>query len=183
MILFTIYYKLKYINIYHILPYKHVSNKNIKKIMIGLPTIDRDSDLLEEVYNNIINSIKYCNKTNNFEFMLFPICRKIDKKCYDFWNNKKEINNSISDVYLVDSYEIKKRHNFNQMAKTFNIILNNARNNNSDALIIIESDIIIKENTILLLINNIKNSHVALCYLIYLGVEYPLYQNIIYFIN
>jgi hypothetical protein len=164
VIFYYIYISTKYINIYHILPYKKVTKNNIKNIMIGLPTIDRDINILDSIYENMMISILYAKKYYNIEFTLFPICRTTDIKCVDFWNNKMKTNADINNVYLVKPYNILKRHNFDQMAKTFNIILNNARDIKTDALIIIESDIIVKEDTIKLLVDNIKKSHVALCY-------------------
>lgn len=151
----------KFINYYHLLPHKKVNKYKIKNILIGLPTIDRDSDMLDTVYESINRSINYCHKYYpDIKFIFFPIMRKSDIKCYDFWKKKNDIN---KEIYLMDEYKIEGRHNMNKIVETFSKILETARNKKVDALFIVESDIVINEDTIKILIDNQKDAHITLC--------------------
>jgi hypothetical protein len=164
MILMIIIFRYKYhpfINYYHLLPHKKVNKYNIKTLMIALPTIDRDADMLEEVYESINKSINFCKKYYpTINFMFFPIMRKSDIKCYNFWQNKNDIN---KEIYLMESYKIDGRHNMNKIVETFSKILETARQKKVDGLFIVESDIVINEDTIKILIDNQKDAHITLC--------------------
>jgi hypothetical protein len=159
---FKFLYRLfKFMNFYHLLPHKKIINTEINVIMIGLPTIDRDADMVEEVYKAINKSIRYAKKYYpNIEFIFFPIMRETDKKCIDFWEKK---NNIKKDVYLMKSYEIDGRHNMDKIVETFSKILEKAREKDVDGLFIVESDIVINKDTIKSLIDNQKEAHVTLC--------------------
>jgi hypothetical protein len=63
-----------------------------------------------------------------------------------------------------DNYRILKRHNFNQLAKTFNNIREYAKTNDYDALMILESDIVMKKSTLTDLHEGLSNYDVMCCY-------------------
>ena len=70
LLLFTYnkYYAYYIYYIYNLIPYKKVSKNPINKILIGLPVIDRDSDVSQLVYNHIEKSKKYILNYHNIKF-------------------------------------------------------------------------------------------------------------------
>jgi hypothetical protein len=160
--------KNKFIYLNSLLPFKNINNSNIKKIMIGLPCIDRDSDLLELLYEKLNISINYAIKYYNIEFILAPFMRKTDENCIDFWKSKN------ADITLMPTYKIYGRHNWDMLVTTFNKILEKARTDNFDGLLLIESDIIINIDTIKLLLDNINKTHLCLAYYEMKWSKYPI---------
>ncbi len=130
----------------------------MKRIMIGLPCIDRDSHLLELLYDKLNISLDNAKTYYDIEFIFSPITRESDIKCIDFWESKN------ADIILMNHYDIKGRHNWDMLVITFNKLLEKARNENFDGLLLIESDIIVNEETIKLLIDNTKEAHLVLAY-------------------
>jgi hypothetical protein len=150
-------------------PYKNIKNKNIKNILIGIPTIDRDSDIASKVYENLIQSINYFKQQyNTFKSItidIIVITRKTDIKSISFWNNKAKI-------ILVEPYQIKKRHNFEKLSEKFNKLIQHSKY--YDCLMILESDIILKYNTIFLLYQKLKHCHISTIYYEIPWCKYPL---------
>jgi hypothetical protein len=151
-----------------LLPFKNVSKENIKRIMIGLPCIDRDSHILNLLYDKLYDSLENAKEYYDIEFILSPITRESDFKCIDFWESKNV------DITLMPTYEIKDRHNWDNLVMTFNKILEKARNENFDGLILIESDIIVNKETIKLLIDNIQEAHLVTAYYNMTWSNYPV---------
>ena len=123
---------------------------HIKKIMIGLPTIDRDSKIKKEFWERLQLSIK---NSSEYDFEIVPIMRKSDHSMINFWKEK-------GSIVILDHYPIIKRHNMEKLSEIFNIIKEKGKN--YDALIIIESDIMVEADTLSKLIDALSFSHVAL---------------------
>ena len=147
-----------------ILPKRSISSKKIKKILIGLPVIDRDSDICDKVYNCIEES-KENLKKYNIEFDYLIVTRETDEKCIKFWKNKGKL-------IVIDNYEIKNRHNMDKLSETFNIIRRNSLS--YDALLIVESDILLNKNTILRLYEKISKYHIVSSYFETPWSKYPV---------
>jgi len=151
-----------------LLPFRNISKDKINRIMIGLPCIDRDSHILYLLYDKLYESLENAIKYYDIEFILAPIMRESDLKCINFWKSKN------ADITLMPSYEIKGRHNWDNLVITFNKILEKARTEKFDRLILIESDIIINKETIKLLIDNIKEAHLIVAYYNIKWCNYPI---------
>jgi hypothetical protein len=158
----------KYIYLNSLLPFKNINNSNIKKIMIGLPCIDRDSDILELLYEKLNDGINYANEYYNIEFVFAPFMRESDINCIDFWKSKN------ANITLMPTYKIDGRHNWDMLVITFNKILEKAKTDNFDGLLLIESDIIINLDTIKLLLDNINKTHLCLAYYEMKWSKYPI---------
>jgi len=123
-----------------------------RKVLIALPTIDRDFCFVEIFYNHLMKSIP---ESSNFEFTILTVMREQDTKMYNFWKDK-------SIIKKVKNYEIlKDRHNLEKVSETFNYIKNYASQENYDNLIIIESDIMLKLDTITKLLKNLSHSDIV----------------------
>lgn len=147
-------------------PYKKVLNKKIKHVMVGLPTIDRDSDIADKMYNALIISINELKKKYNIIVDLVVITRESDKKIINFWKDK------VHKIVLVSNYTIKSRHNFEKISEKFNKLADIAKK--YDALFIVESDIIIKPNTSTLLYEKLNTYHIATTYHEIPWCKYPI---------
>ena len=134
-------------------PYKSIQNKKIKKIMVGMPTIDRDADIAEKIYINLLESINMLKNKHDVDVDLVVITRKTDKKIIKFWENK------VNHIILVDSYSIKKRHNFSKISEKFNKLAELSRN--YDVLFIVESDIVVHPTTATILYEKLNKYHIV----------------------
>jgi hypothetical protein len=159
LIIFIIYLRrTDYYFLHNIRPYKKVKKNKIKKILIGLPSIDRDIKKASKMYKSLINSINNLNKNtdkNTYNIDLLVITRDSDKKIINFWKDK-------ANIITVPHYVIEKRHNFENIIKKFNELINQSKE--YDVLTIIESDVYIKKNTLENLIKNLKKNHITLAY-------------------
>tara|TARA_Y100000590_G_C15464308_1_gene917677 strand:+ start:97 stop:879 length:783 start_codon:yes stop_codon:yes gene_type:complete len=179
-IIFVIFFtKNNYITYYKyaLLPKRKCSSKIINKILIGLPVIDRDSDICDKVYNCIEESKKKILEKYNIKFDYIIVTRITDEKCIKYWKNKGKL-------IIIDNYKIKNRHNWNKMVETFNIIRRISFS--YDALLIVESDILLNKDTILKLYEKINKYHIVSSYfetpwskfpLIVIGGIYPKIVN------
>lgn len=138
--------------LYNILPYKSVNNKEIKNVLIGIPTIDRDINKAVNMYETLLKSIE---KTNNYHIDIVVITRESDIHSIDFWKNKCRI-------ITVPHYEITGRHNLKKLTDIFNTLAEHSKI--YDALIIIESDVYVKDDTISSLLYYLKYNHITFCY-------------------
>ena len=163
VILYIIFCENDYLTYYKyaILPKRAVSSNKIKKILIGLPVIDRDSDICDNVYNCIEESKKIILEKYNIEFEYIIVTRTTDKKCIKYWKNKGKL-------IIIDSYEIKNRHNWDKVTETFNIIRQNSFS--YDALLIVESDILLNKDTIY---EKINKYHIVCSYFETPWCKYP----------
>lgn len=117
------------------------------KILIGTPIIDRDVDILNEFLQHIK---PYINKYNfKYSCDILFITRVSDKKIID---TITKINTSKIILKCVDHYDITDRHNFEQLARKRQNVLNYANVNNYDYVFFIDSDVMIKPNTLDLLL-------------------------------
>lgn len=129
-----------------------VWKKTNKKVLIALPTIDRDFCFVDKFYKSLKNSIP---EFYNYKFDILTVMRNQDIKMYNFWKDK-------SIVKKVKNYKIlKERHNLDKVSETFNYIKYYASQKNYDYLIIIESDIKLKNDTISKLLLNLSHSDVV----------------------
>lgn len=106
------------------------------------------------MYKSLINSINNLNESS-YVIDLLVITRKSDIKIINFWKNK-------ASIITVPNYIIKERHNFKNLTKKFNELINQSKN--YDTLIIIESDVYVKKNTLYNLIENLKKNHITVAY-------------------
>lgn len=143
-----------------LLPLKNVSNKPIKKIMIGCPTIDRDIKKAPKMYEKMRESITHLSNNNNVETNIIIITRETDYKMIKFWNDK------ANKIILVPDYNInlRDRHNLNAISLKMNILSQYCLDNNYDALVIIESDVYSNIDTLTNLINCLYDNHVSFAY-------------------
>jgi hypothetical protein len=140
----------------------------IKTILVGLPTIDRDADVFKYVSKNLAKSSKYLLSKipTNISLTFVAVCRKADTQIKKLWENVGV------KTLIVDNYHIDGRHNFNQMAKTFNILAKKAEQ--YDALFILESDILLNEKTMFMLYKKLYTNHVSLAYFDVPWCDYPV---------
>ncbi len=96
------------------------------KILVGIVCIDRDADLAQDVYDALM-----VNKVQD----ILIVTRENDSKTRNFWEDKAV-------VITVPRYDLNKRHNFYQIAKKRNIVVQHAKDNNYDAIWFVDSDII-----------------------------------------
>lgn len=123
-----------------------------KRVLIALPTIDRDFCFADKFYKSLQNSIP---KFSNYKFDIVTIMREQDTNMNNFWKDK-------SIVKKVKNYDItENRHNLEKVSEIFNSIKNYASDQNYDKLIIIESDIMVKYDTISKLLENLSRSDVV----------------------
>ncbi len=135
----------------HYSPYKAVPNEPIKRILLGMYTIDRDVNKAQLVWDSIQSSIIM----QDISFVV--ITRETDIYSIEFWKDK-------SQVIMIPHYDIVDRHSFPEMAKQCNLLVKIAIDNGYDALAIVESDVVISETTLSLLISALDKNHVALVY-------------------
>jgi len=140
------------INVRYIIPKKKVNFYQPTKVLLGLPTIDRDYMIVENFYNLLSKSI---SQIKNIQIDLLVTMRHKDEKMYKFWKDK-------STIKLMDDYDIEERHNLKMVSKTFDYIKNYSYENAYDTLIIVESDIFVEKDTIQILLEKLKYSHVVL---------------------
>ena len=136
----------------NLIPYKDVTNIEINKLLIAIPTIDRDIDISMKIYNNLITSLSCYTNYN-----IIVVTRETDIQTINFWKNK-------ATIITVEHYEILKRHNYHNIKKKYNIMREYCIQNNYDALFILESDILLNVDSIKKHLINIKNNHVTLSY-------------------
>lgn len=142
--------------LYKNIPYRKVDSTEIRKVMIGLPTIDRDIDKAETMYTHLKDAIDYMrSKKENIEVEIKVITRESDIKAIEFWKDKATIR-------TIPHYEITKRHNFEKMAEKFNKLCDESRK--SEVLIIVESDVYLKRHTIERMIEKLGDNHIVFAY-------------------
>lgn len=120
----------------------------MKTLAIGILCIDRDYDLLDELFQSIVESCKYADVIPIF----IVTCRSTDVNCVKFWKSKELIEFKCH-INIMPEYSITGRHNYEKIAECRNIIINKCIELKND-LLFIDSDIIINTNTIKLLINS-----------------------------
>lgn len=140
------------INVRYIIPKKKVNFYQPTKVLLGLPTIDRDHVIVEHFYKLLSESI---SQVKDIQIDLLVTMRYKDEKMYKFWKDKAKIK-------LFEDYFIEERHNLKMVSETFNYIKNYSYENNYDTLIFVESDIFVQKDTIQVLLEKIKHSHVVL---------------------
>ena len=140
---------------------RRVCGNPVVNILIGIPVIDRDIDIADKVYEHIINSIK---NTKGVNYTLLIATRESDVKSIRYWKDKGEL-------LIQDNYEIKGRHNFDGISKTFNEIKDRAVG--YDALIIVESDILVNKTTFSDMLNKIRYYHCVCSYFETPWCKYP----------
>lgn len=121
------------------------------KLLISIVTIDRDAYAIPLVYESIRKELE------KFDFLI--VCRKTDTNCIKIW---KDLCPAVI-IKTVPYYEIKKRHNVENICKKRNICLDYAKNNGYDYLLFIDSDIIINENTLELLLQGCEKYNADVC--------------------
>lgn len=121
------------------------------KILISIVTIDRDAYAIPLVYESIKKDLEKCD--------LFIVCRKTDIECIRIW---KELHPTVV-VETVPYYEIRKRHNVENICKKRNLALQYAKNCDYDYLFFIDSDIIINTNTLELLLQGCEEYKADVC--------------------
>lgn len=165
---FIYFFAYDYLYFYHyaLQPYKKINTMPIKSILVGLPAIDRDADIFLYVYNSLVNSSAHLLNKYKIELSFVCITREKDNIIRQLWGN------TGVRVLTMENYNIKKRHNFDKMAITFNILAEEAKNH--DALFILESDIILNKDTMLLLYERLYTCHVSLAYFNVPWCGYPV---------
>lgn len=125
------------------------------RILIGIPTIDRDSDYIDELYRSIISELQ--NSTIiNYEILV--ITRKTDLKVIEKWSKYSDVN-----IVQIAHYDIKTRHNIHMIACKRNIIRYYAIIGNYDYLWFVDSDVKLEKNYLKILMNGIATTNSYMC--------------------
>ena len=151
---------LEWYPMYNTLPYKCIPEGDTRKILIGLPSINRDSGKCSRFYKSLMDSMRHLySKCKGVEIKLLVVTRVTDDKIISFWKDKPDV-----DVITVPHYTIEQgqRHNMNMVSSKFNLLADYSTLH--DALVIIESDVYIKKNTLYNLIKYLKVADVAFAY-------------------
>lgn len=158
VLLIVVYlYKTDWFLVYHLQSYRPVLKKRLGKILIAVPTIDRDIDKAPEMHSRLVRAIDVLRPFVDI-IDLIVVTRESDKQSQAFWKDRAQ------NIITVSSYSILGRHNLEQMAKTYNRIIDYTQKGDFDAVVIIESDVFINKKTLSQLIKSLVKYHIAFAY-------------------
>jgi hypothetical protein len=117
------------------------------RILLAIPTIDRDQKYFEEFYSRVRKAMD--NSTDEIDVLV--LTRDQDVEIQKCWQPVEGVK-----MATFENYEIEERHNLPALVRKRNFAIEYAKLKQYDALWFVDADIRVQENTLIRLVQSIK---------------------------
>jgi hypothetical protein len=117
------------------------------RILLAIPTIDRDCKYFDEFYGRLKNAIE--NFTDEIDVLI--LTRNQDIEIQKRWQQVEDIK-----IVTFENYEIQERHNLGALVRKRNFAIEYAQLNQYDALWFVDADVGVREDTLIRLVQSIE---------------------------
>jgi hypothetical protein len=117
------------------------------RILLAIPTIDRDCKYFDEFYGRLKNAIE--NFTDEIDVLI--LTRNQDIEIQERWQQVEDIK-----IVTFENYEIQERHNLGALVRKRNFAIEYAQLNQYDALWFVDADVGVREDTLIRLVQSIE---------------------------
>jgi hypothetical protein len=117
------------------------------RILMAIPTIDRDCKYFDEFYNRMKNAID--NSIDEIDVLV--LTRNQDTEIQKCWQGVEDVK-----VVTFENYEIQERHNLAALVRKRNFAIDYAQLNHYEALWFVDADVGVREDTLIRLVQSIQ---------------------------